>query len=254
MTEDFTHVPFVQAKGFTPGGSSRQIDLIVVHDMESPENATTAEDVARYFQGTDKASAHYNIDSDSIVQCVKLEDVAWGAPGANHNGVQLEHAGRASQTARDWADTYSRTMLAQSAKLSAWLAAKLQIPVKFIDAQGLRAGERGITTHAQCTLAFPGPGRDHTDPGPNFPMSAYIAAVKASPFLPVTDKPWPIPLPAWFWTWAEWRIGEGVYKGHGTANPKLRPELPFGGDGQEAVPAWAWTRLKALLDGRKAGV
>ena len=31
------------------------------------------------------------------------------APGANHNGIGLEHAGYARQSAEDWADAFSET-------------------------------------------------------------------------------------------------------------------------------------------------
>lgn len=40
--------------------------------MEAPEKSTTAEAVARYFATTaTPASAHYNVDDDSIVQSVR---------------------------------------------------------------------------------------------------------------------------------------------------------------------------------------
>jgi len=38
-------IPFVQARNFTRGRSS-QIDVLVIHTMESPEKPNTAEDVA----------------------------------------------------------------------------------------------------------------------------------------------------------------------------------------------------------------
>ncbi len=56
---------------------------------------------------------------------------------------------------------------------------------------------------------------------------------------------WPIPLPDWYWAWAEWRLGRGAYKGHG-ADPEWRP-----GNVPAKVPYWAWARLAAQL-GRPA--
>ena len=110
-------IPFVQARNFTRGRSSR-IDVLVIHTMESPEKPETAEDVAHWFAGSTapQASAHYCIDGDSIVQCVQDSDVAWHAPGANHNGLGFEHAGKAAQTARDWGDEYSMKCLDLSAQ------------------------------------------------------------------------------------------------------------------------------------------
>ena len=93
-----TTMKFVQARNYTRGRSNA-IDVLVIHTMESPEKPDTAESVANWFGGATapEASAHYCIDSDSIVQCVHDEDVAWHAPGANHNGLGFEHAGRAAQ-------------------------------------------------------------------------------------------------------------------------------------------------------------
>lgn len=52
---------------------------------------------------------------------------------------------------------------------------------------------------------------------------------------------WPIPLPGWFWLWAQWRLGRGPYKGH-ACDPALRPK-----DAPSRIPAWAWARLKVLI-------
>src|SRR3954447_10294902 len=111
-------IPFVQARNFTRGRSNA-IDVLVIHTMESPEKPDTAESVANWFAGSTapQASAHYCIDENSVVQCVRDEDVAWHVPGANHNGLGFEHAGRAAQGKRDWADEYSAKMLELSAGL-----------------------------------------------------------------------------------------------------------------------------------------
>lgn len=53
---------------------------------------------------------------------------------------------------------------------------------------------------------------------------------------------WPIPLPAWWWTWARWRLGRGEYKPYGPSNQAVRPaEAP------PRIPRWAWARLRLLL-------
>jgi peptidoglycan hydrolase-like protein with peptidoglycan-binding domain len=165
--------PFVQARHYQVANRTK-IDLVVIHDMEAPETSVTAENCAAYFAGPNApvASAHYCIDNDSIVECVKEKDVAFHAPGANHNGVGLEHAGYARQSAEDWADTFSETMLRRSARLAADICARYSIPIEFVDADRLQAGHRGITTHAAVTAAFH--QSTHTDPGPSFPMSRYI--------------------------------------------------------------------------------
>lgn len=176
--------PFIQARHFTPTGG-RQIDWVVIHTMEAPETVGRARQVAEWFAGADapRASAHYCVDDRETIQCVHDRDVAWHAPGANRTGIGIEHAGYARQTTADWDDAYSRAVLTRSALLTAELCAAYKIPVEFVTAVGLRQGDRGITTHAEVTLAFG--GGDHWDPGPGFPMQAYISRVR-------TGKPDPI--------------------------------------------------------------
>ncbi|MBA2726488.1 MAG: N-acetylmuramoyl-L-alanine amidase [Actinobacteria bacterium] len=167
---------------------ARKIDVIVIHDMESPEGMTTAEDVARnwFAKSSVKASAHYNVDGNSAVQCVPDKDVAWAAPGANHNGLQIELAGKARQTVQEWADAYSSGMLARAAALVAVLCKKYNIPASFVNENGLLAGRRGITTHNAVSLAYK--RSDHSDPGPNFPMAAFVAEVQKNLAPPVPKK------------------------------------------------------------------
>lgn len=59
-------------------------------------------------------------------------------------------------------------------------------------------------------------------------------------------KPWPIPVPAWFWPWASWKL-RGSPAGQ---RPKTAPApgLSWAPGGKHA---WAWKRLKALQDARK---
>jgi len=184
---------YVQAVNYTPA-AGRAIDLVVIHTMEAPEKPGTARGVAQWFASKDapKASAHYCIDDATTIQCVREQDVAWAAPGSNHNGVHLEHAGYASQTPSQWDDVYSRAVLERSAVLCARICERHHIPVIYVDAEGLLRGERGVTTHAQvtkaCSLAKTRNARTspfykakttHTDPGPNFPMVSYLGTVRS---------------------------------------------------------------------------
>jgi N-acetyl-anhydromuramyl-L-alanine amidase AmpD len=168
--------PFVEARNYTKGRDA-PIEVLVLHAMEAPEKPDTAEAVARWFAGPDAplASCHYCIDSDSIVQCVRDGDVAWHAPGANRNGLGLEHAGYSAQSGTDWDDPYSRAMLWRSARLVASKCREYDIPAEWLEPTDLLAGRRGITTHANVTLAFR--RSDHTDPGPSFPAERYLSSV-----------------------------------------------------------------------------
>lgn len=169
----------IQAKNFTPV-AYRTINLLVIHDMEMPEKPATAEACAQFFhnqaKGSDGSSAHYCCDNNSVVQCVFDHDVAWAAPGANHDGLHFEHAGYARQTQRDWADEYSTAMLLRSARLVAHKSHEYRVPITFLDKWEVAHGHRGITGHLQITKSGIGTG-SHTDPGEHFPWARYIRYV-----------------------------------------------------------------------------
>jgi len=167
---------FIPARHFTPSKRMR-VDLVVLHSMESSERLGTAANVAQWFAGPDapQASAHYCVDQDEVIQCVKEIDVAWHAPGANRTGIGIEHAGRASQTPEQWADEYSAKMLRRSVNLAAGICLRWNIEPTLVGPLGLVKGHGGITTHAFVTLAFK--KSTHTDPGVGFPLEEYINRV-----------------------------------------------------------------------------
>jgi len=168
-------IPYVQARdqwpGLTPVG-------LTIHDMEAPEKGDTAERIAQYFRAPSRtSSAHYCLDIDSIVQCVRDNNRAAHAKGVNSKHLGLEHAGYAGQTAGEWNDAYSWTMLQRSAKFARLKCDQYRIPIVYLPAAELRRGNfRGITTHNDVSMAIPGSG--HWDPGPNFPMGRYIELIK----------------------------------------------------------------------------
>lgn len=168
--------PFVQARWFTPT-NGRAIKWIVIHSMEAPESSNTAENVANYFKaGTVKASAHYCVDNNSVVQCVLDKDVAYAAPGANSTGLHIELAGYARQSRAEWLDAYSQPMLRLAAKLTADKLREFGIPIQSIAAAGLLAGLPGITRHVDVSNAFH--LSTHTDPGVGFPMDVFLQFVR----------------------------------------------------------------------------
>lgn len=189
---------FIQARHYN-ATAMRKIDLICLHTMEAPEKPNTAHGVAGWFAGPSapEASCTYAIDMSEIWQCVRDGDVAWGAPGTNHNGLHFEHAGYASQNDAQWHDKASLAILDKSARLAAMKCVQYDIPIAFVDAGDLLEGERGITTHREVTRACqlansrglktspfynkknPAvPLTTHSDPGVAFPMLEYLAAVR----------------------------------------------------------------------------
>lgn len=168
---------FVQARNYY-AGRKRAIRGIVVHDMEAAEGRTTAESVARYFAGSKapKASAHLNVDMDSVVQSVKINDTAWHAPNANADFIGMEHAGFARQSRAEWvADDH---MLNLSAAAAAELCNRLWIPPVHLTLDQVRDGHsRGFCGHVDVSNAFHNPG-GHVDPGNQFPWDLYLDKVR----------------------------------------------------------------------------
>lgn len=123
------------------------------------------------------ASAHVNVDNNSAVRSVRDEDVAYAAPGSNHDGLHVEFAGYAAQRAEEWNDPFSKAMLFDIAVpvFGRWCEA-YEIPAVLLNEAGLKAQRRGITTHAEVSRAFR--LSSHTDPGPNFPLGKFVGAVR----------------------------------------------------------------------------
>lgn len=168
---------FFQARNYTKANRS-ELRLIVIHTMESPEKPSTARAVAQWFasQNAPQASAHACVDNTEVVLCVKEQDIAWGAPGANRDGYHIEHAGYAAQTAADWNDEYSRAMLELSARHAADIATRYELPIVHLSVADVAAGKaKGLCGHVDVTNAFH--KSTHTDPGGAFPWDNYLAMV-----------------------------------------------------------------------------
>lgn len=218
---------FIQARNYTRV-EGRDVDLVICHTMEYPERPESAEWCASYFAGpkAPRASAHYMVDADSVIQGVRDKDVAWAAPGANHNGIQIEHAGYAAQGAKGWGDDYSKRMVVRSARLAARLCRKHGIPARWLSVADLKAGRRGITSHANVSLAFK--RSSHTDPGPDFPVAGYLKVVRAE-IVRLRPKPRPKVKPASSATNPSFRVdidsGPVKLRDQSLENPKVRARL-----------------------------
>jgi hypothetical protein len=163
----------------TPAGVIRQIDEVVIHTAECSRTSSAAEGLGAFFAaGSTTVSAHASGDNDSIVQSVRLKDVAWAAPPLNDTGVHIELAGRASQTVVDWGDDYCTAQLALAARFVREVCDRFAIPIAFVDVAGLRVRQRGITTHKCVSDAFH--QSTHQDPGPAFPMEHFLDLVRDS--------------------------------------------------------------------------
>ncbi|HEX8176837.1 MAG TPA: N-acetylmuramoyl-L-alanine amidase [Pyrinomonadaceae bacterium] len=178
------HFPVVRAKFFREVTGKRNVRLVVMHSMEAPEKGDTAENVARFFQSPKdakgrpvKASAHICVDSDSIIQCVMDNNVAFAAPGVNNDGIHIEQAGFARQKRAEWLDPFGILMLNLAANVAAQYCMKYNIPIKHLSNAELKDGERGIIGHLQATAVFK-PNNGHTDPGPGYPWDHFLDRVQ----------------------------------------------------------------------------
>jgi N-acetyl-anhydromuramyl-L-alanine amidase AmpD len=170
--------PYVESPNVTPA-TGRAIDVVVMHTMEIAERKDAAEICVRWFRSpASQVSAHYCVDSDTVIQCVREKDIAWHARGGNAASIGVELAGFARQTTKDWRDAYSTAVLRSAATLVADVCRRRRIPVRWLVAGDLRAGRRGITGHVEVSLAY---GRsDHWDPGPGFPIERFLALVRSA--------------------------------------------------------------------------
>jgi hypothetical protein len=140
------------------------IDDIVIHDIEG-----TAQSALSWFQNpSSDVSTHYIVDTNGTVyQVVREQNISYQAGNwwYNEHSIGIEHAG-IDATGYAW---YNATEYLASAKLTAYLLKKYQIPL-----------DRGhIVSHG--TIPKPGlPGSpNHVDPGPYWLWDYYFGLIRA---------------------------------------------------------------------------
>jgi hypothetical protein len=144
-----------------------EIHYVVMHCTQG----FTARAAASWFQNTNsQGSAHSCVDDNTCFATLDDDEIPWGAPGANYHGYHIEQAGYISFSQAVWSKTHRNT-IKRAAYRAAVRCHRYNIPRQFCDAAALKAGKKGITTHAECTKAF---GGDHTDPGPNWPRGVFM--------------------------------------------------------------------------------
>jgi hypothetical protein len=168
----------IQARYYAKGSRTRLRKWVVVHDMEIENKPDTAELIGHYFanvSASNKVSAHVGVDVNSAVRYVEDDDIAYAAPGANANGLHIELAGYAKFLNGDWERSDMLAMLGIAAPIVRDWCDRFGIPKTFVRAADLKRGVGGITTHYEVSQAFR--LTNHTDPGPNFPIGNFVAAV-----------------------------------------------------------------------------
>jgi N-acetyl-anhydromuramyl-L-alanine amidase AmpD len=180
QSAEYPDLKWMAPKSWT-NANRTSVQLVVIHDTEGSEVASSAEDGAAYDQRRDDGtSTHFFHDQNSTVQCVRTEDQAHAARAqGNRRGIQHELCGRASQGAAGWADPASEGTLRQAAKQVARDCKKWGIPARKLTPTQVAGGVKGICGHADITKAFPQDNGTHTDPGPTFPWTKFMSMVQA---------------------------------------------------------------------------
>ena len=175
-------------------GANGPVTRVVLHATVSPCQNGGAMATAHYFQSDNAGGlAHYVVDPAAAVQCAHEDTATWHAP-PNKGSIGIELCDPQAGDDSRWQDAAHEAMLHRAAALFADVCKRHALPLVYVDAAGLRAGHKGITTHHQVTLAF---GQStHTDPdkaGP-FPLAHFMQLVRAAAAASSTAKPAPAPV------------------------------------------------------------
>lgn len=144
-------------------GGAQMPRLIVLHSTVGPTKAGSARGVAHFFANeTNKTSAHYVVDEAEVIQCVGDHTVAYHC-GYNQDSIGVEMCDYPDQRQARWDDPAHIRLERRTARLVAELCLAYGIRPYYVPALLLKAGVKGITTHAQMSLAFK--LSTHWDPG-----------------------------------------------------------------------------------------
>lgn len=161
-------------KWFTPGRDG-DIKYIVIHSTESSYEPGYADRVADWLSRTDyKASTHFIVGPDKILQTVDLYDTAWGVGSiANSYSIQIEVLGHAKFKREEWLTQTGSEMLCKVSYLIAILAKQYNIPIRKVESEGLINDLPGIAGHYVFSETLG--GSDHWDPGYGFPWDVVLS-------------------------------------------------------------------------------
>jgi hypothetical protein len=210
---------------------------------------------------------HFTLDGERVIQLVPLGTMAAALEnrpgGVETNSItraQIEVAGKSSQN--PWCCDAATTELL--ADLMATLAGTAEIPlerpypdampalpwatVDFVRRHDGKWGHvAGWFGHIEV------PENEHWDPGALEWAKVLTRAQQLTgngnratlDVQPHTDAP-PKPIPAWYWKWLAWFLGEGDFKAFGPRSAANRPaEAPA------KIPAWAWVKAGQFTAARQ---
>lgn len=171
------------------GMGNKPINRVVIHSAVMPCEPGRARQLADMNRrGSGGGSWHYAVDPDETVQCSYDSVVCWHAPPNAHSiGIEMadhpeplpatEGSPRWKMLRRSWRWSKPRhlRMLNRTARLTAELCLAYDLPIRFLSPDDLRAGARGITTHANVSKAWR--QSTHWDPG-YWPRYGFMTLVR----------------------------------------------------------------------------
>lgn len=200
---------FAQARHYHAGRVAK-IRLGVIHVGITPESVTAAEGMVNFAAGPGArvASFHLAADGDSLARGVHDWDTAFGAPGANADGLHLEQAGKVQGRA-GWLDPFSLKMIReQSARAVRSWHDLYGLPLRHLTLKQVADRRtRGFCGHYDVTKALP--GGSHTDPdgGSGFPWDVLFAAAEQHPTVKRPTKTNPFNRHDSLVKWTQWALG-----------------------------------------------
>ncbi|MCU1588793.1 MAG: hypothetical protein JWP11_49 [Frankiales bacterium] len=204
---------FRQATHYHPG-RIKAIRLGVIHVGVTPESITAAEGMVDFAAspGASIASFHLAADPDSLARGVHDWDTAFGAPGANADGLHMEQAGQVMDHA-GWTTPLSLKMIReQTARgVKSWHDL-YGIPLVHLSLAQVGDGKtKGFCSHWDVTKGIPAAGGTHTDPDngavPGYPWDVVFTAADQHPSLPPATHKNPFNHLDDLVRWTQWALG-----------------------------------------------
>lgn len=154
--------------------SGRKVIWVCVHTAEGIRKAS---DLRAFFERSTNSSAHAVADDATLLDnLVSYSQAAWTLRSGNPASDNLELCGFASWSRNEWL-TNHKGMLNNAAS---WVRARCLargIPIRKLDAAGVRRGDAGVIGHVDYTNGT-GDGT-HWDPGPGYPWDVVLDKARA---------------------------------------------------------------------------
>lgn len=176
QSAEYPDLPYVGPPMHYRSGRPGTPKWVVIHNTSNARLASAEAEASYATHRPDSVSSHYYCDRDSLVHSLRTSDTAFHAGGnpGNPYGIAYEVTGQNGLSRDWWLANVAWDLLARQVGRD---CLKYAIPVRYVTAAGLARGDKGITTHNDCRLAWG--GTDHTDPGPGWPMDHLLALVRA---------------------------------------------------------------------------